>query len=190
MSFEARIADDPPTVLFAEQLRDGRLAIGTRVQNQAGDWKAGELHFLDPGVVLDLSAWLAAAVEKRWLDTVRERQVKPLRTAEELYGEGPGAIAQLAQDTLSEIPPSLLRRAMILLANAIGPEARQRLIERLNGTGNRSEDLELRRQLADEHEALGYAVAAAALYDALARGILLEDIVDDSNSTAASQDGL
>jgi hypothetical protein len=189
VSFEARIADDPPTVLVAEQLRDGRLALGTRIQNQAGDWKAGELHLLEPGVILDFSAWLAGAVERGWLDTVRERQIRPLRTAEDLYGEGPGAIMQLAQDTLGEIPPTLLRRAMILLANAIGPEARQRLVERLNETESRSEDLELRRQLADEHEALGYAVAAAALYDALARGVLLEDIQDDSSTTAGSGNG-
>lgn len=185
MRFEARIADDPPTILIAEQLRDGRVALGTRVQERTGEWKAGALNFLDPAIVMDLSAWLATSVERGWLDTIRERQLSPLRTAEDLYGEGPGGIARLAQDTLAEVPPALLRRAMILLANSIGPEARQRLVERLNETGSRSEDLELRRQLADEHEALGYAVSAAALYDALACGILPKDIVEDASAENA-----
>src|SRR5690606_7512612 len=105
-----------------------------------------------------------------------------LRTAEALYGEGPGAISRLARDTISEIPPELLRRAMILLANAIGPAARQRLVGRLNRTEVGAEDEELRRRLADEHEALGYAVAAAGLFDALARGVLLEDLAGDGDA--------
>ena len=179
MSFEARISDNPPTILVAERLRDGRLAFGTRVQTPGGEWKAGELHLLDPTIMLDLAAWLDRKVEGDWLETVRERQVEPLRTAEALYGEGPGAVARLAHDTLSEIPPDLLRRAMILLANSIGPSARQRLIGQLNETQVGAEDQELRRRLADEHEALGYAVAAAALFDAVARGVLLEDFAED-----------
>lgn len=182
MSFEARISDDPPTILIAEQLRDGRLALGTRVQSKSGAWEPGELHLLDPAVMLDLAAWLARKVEDGWLETVRERQLEPLRTAEELYGEGPGAVTHLAHDTLAEIPPELLRRAMLLLANAIGPAARQRLVGRLNQTVVGAEDEELRRRLADEHEALGYAVAAAALFDAVARGILLEDFVEDDSA--------
>lgn len=175
-TFEARIADDPPTVLIAERLRDGRIALGTRVQRRDGEWTAGELHFLDPIVQLDLASWLAPAVEAGWLETIRERRADPLRTAGELYGEGPGAVMRFALDTLAEIPPNLLRTALILLANAVGPRARARLVERLNETANRAEDLELRRRLADESESFAYAVAAAALFDALEEGIYPEDL--------------
>lgn len=175
MSFEALISDDPPTLLVAERLRDGRLALGTRVRDTAGTWVPGEVHFLPATLPLDLAAWLAPAVEAGWIDTVRQRQAEPLRTAGELYGEGPGALRQLAFDTLAEIPPDLLGRAMILLANSVGPNARERLVERLNETDSRSEEMELRRQLADENEAFAYAVAAAALFDALSRGLLPED---------------
>ena len=51
---------------------------------------------------------------------------------------------------------------------------RERLIQRLNRTSNRSEDAALRRRLADEHEAFAYAVASAALFDALGRRLLDE----------------
>ena len=119
---------------------------------------------------------MAPVVESGWLETVRQRQADPLRTAEDLYGEGPGALRQLAVDTLAEIPPSLLRLAMVLLANAVGPRARERLVGRLNETSDRSEDMELRRRIADENEAFAYAIAAAALFDALDRGILPEDL--------------
>lgn len=176
MSFEALISDDPPTMLIAERLRDGRMALGTRVQDTEGRWQAGELHLLDPAVQLDLAAWLAPLVETDWIETVRQRQLDPLRTAEELYGEGPNALSRLAFDTLGEVHPALLRLGMILLANAIGPDARERLVERLNETDDRSEDMELRRRLADENEGFAYAVAAAALFDALARGVLAEDV--------------
>jgi hypothetical protein len=163
-------------VLIAERLRDGKVALGTRVQQRDGEWTPGELHFLDPIVQLDLASWLAPAVEAGWIDTVRERRPEPLRTAGELYGEGPGAVMKFALDTLAEIPPTLLRRAMILLANAVGPRARTRLVERLNETLNRSEDTELRRRMADESEAFAYAVAGAALFDALEEGLYPEDL--------------
>jgi hypothetical protein len=175
-SFQARISDDPPVVIVAERLRDGRLALGTRRQRPNGEWVAGEFHLLDSSVQLDLASWLAPAVEAGWIDTVRQRQADPLRTAGELYGEGPGAVSRFAFDTLEQLPPELLGRAMILLANAIGPNARARLVERLNETSNRSEDLELRRRLADENEAFAYAIAAAALFDALAHTIYPEDV--------------
>ena len=66
-----------------------------------------------------------------------------------------------------------MRRAMLLLANAIGPGARGRLVERINSTSDRSEDLLLRRRLADENESFAYAIAAAALFDALEEGAAL-----------------
>jgi hypothetical protein len=174
--FQALISTDPPTMLVAERLRDGRLALGTRVQLPNGEWKASDLSFLDPSVQLDLVAWLTPAVETGWIDTVRHRQEGPLRTAGELYGEGPGAVTRLALDTLAEIPSALMTRAMVLLANSVGPQARQRLIERLNETSNVSEDTELRLRMADENETLAYAVAAAALFDAASRGIYPEDV--------------
>jgi hypothetical protein len=178
--FQALISEDPATMLVAERLRDGRVALGTRVQRPDGEWDVGELHLLDPTVQLDLAAWLAPAVEAGWIDTIRQRRTDPLRTAGELYGEGPGAVTRFALDTLAEIPPALVSRAMILLANAVGPRARSRLVERLNETANRSEDSELRRRLADENEAFAYAVAAAALFDALEEGVYPEDVEPDS----------
>jgi hypothetical protein len=176
--FEAWISEDPPTLLVAEQLRDGRIALGTRTRNPNGEWDPGEVHFLEPTVHLDFASWLADAVEAGWIDTVRQRQIEPIRTAGELYGEGPGALSRLAFDTLAEIPPDLLARSMMLLANAMGPHARERLVERLNETPDRSEDLELRRRIADENETFAYAIAAAALFDAMARGVYPEDVGD------------
>jgi len=173
--FQLQIADSPPVVLVAERLRDGRVALGTRVQRPTGDWDPGELHLLDPSVQLALAAWLTPAVESGWIDTVRQRQVDPLRTAEELHGEGPGALLRFGLDTLAEISPALLARAMILLANSVGPDAHGRLVERLNQTTNPLEDAELRRRIADENETFAYAVAAAALFDALDRGVAAED---------------
>ena len=90
-AFEAVIQRDPPTVLHAEWLRDGRVALGTRHQRADGEWEAGELHVLDPAVCLDLSAWLSPIVLDGWLASIRERQGEPLKTAHELYGEGPAA---------------------------------------------------------------------------------------------------
>lgn len=169
-TLEIVIGDAPRTVLFAERLRDGRIALGTRSVERDGEWRAGELHLLEPTAYLELAAWLAPAVEESWADTVRARGAESLRTAEELYGEGTAGVRRLAAEMAAELPASLLSRAMTLLANSIGPEARERLVARLNATGSVSEDAWLRRRLADEREAFAYAVAAAALYDAIARG--------------------
>lgn len=173
--FEVTLQDDPPTVLHAEWLRDGRVAIGTRHQRRDGSWEAGELNLLTPSVCLDLAAWLSPVVAAGWIDAVRERQEEPLQTARELYGEGAPAAERLAVEMLQEIPPELLVRGLLLLANSMGPENRERLIQRLNRTSSRSEDAILRRRLADEHEAFAYAFAAAGIFDALARGILEEE---------------
>lgn len=170
-AFETRIGEEPESVLYAERLRDGRVALGTRTRRADGEWEPGELHLLDPGAYLDLAAWLAGPVQGAWIDTVRDRQVEPLRTARELYGDDPGAVERLTERLLREIPPELVARGMILLANSIGPGSRARLVERLNRTEDPSEDAELRRRLADEHEAFAYVVAAAALFDALASGL-------------------
>jgi hypothetical protein len=172
--FEVVIQRDPPTVLHAEWLRDGRVALGTRHQRRDGSWEAGELQVLEPGVCLDLAAWLSPVVLEGWIESVRERQGDPLQTAQELYGEGAAAAERLALEMLGEIPPELLVRGLVLLANSMGPESRERLIQRLNRTSSRSEDAALRRRLADEHEAFAYAVAAAALFDAIARRLLDE----------------
>jgi hypothetical protein len=176
--FEARLADDPPTVLYAELLRDGRVAVGTRRQERDGSWTPGELHLLEPSAALDLAAWLSPLVEQSWAEAIRDRRAEPLRTARELYGEGPGGAERLGREMLREIPPELLARALILLANSIGPEARVRLVSQLNHTTSASEDSALRRRLADENEAFAYAVAAAALFDALARGATEEPDAD------------
>lgn len=167
---EIVLQEDPPTLLHAEWLRDGRVAMGTRRQRRDGTWDAGELYVLEPSACLDLAAWLTPIVVAGWIDSVRERQAEPLRTAHELYGEGEPAATRLAMEMLRELPPDLLARGLILLANSIGPENRERLIQRLNRTGDRSEDSALRRRLADEHEALAYVVAAAGVLDAVARG--------------------
>jgi hypothetical protein len=166
-SFEVRLVEDPPTVLYAERLRDGRVALGTRVRGRDGAWEPGELHLLEPPAYLGLASWLAGPVEDAWIDTVRARQDEPLRTVHELYGDEPGGVERLTEQVLREIPRELLVRAFILLANAIGPDSRARLVERLNRTDDVSEDAELRRRLADEHEAFAYVVAAAALFDAM-----------------------
>lgn len=179
MSFQTQISDDPQTLLVAERLRDGRIALGTRVRRADGEWEAGELLFLPVSAQLALAAWLAPLVESNWADTVRQRQADPLRTAGELYGEGPSALRQLALDTIEEMPPDLLARAMILLANSIGPDARERLVERINETDDRSEEMELRRRMADENQTFAYAISAAALFDALSRGMIPEDAGND-----------
>ena len=168
---EIRIADDPPLVLHAERLRDGRLAIGTRRGRRDGEWEAGELHLLEPVAFLDLAGWLAGPVEEAWTEVIRDRRDAPLRTASELYGPGADGVQRLAEEMLRQVPPALLARGMILLANAIGPESRSRLVRRLNRTENVSEEQALRRRMAEESEAFAYAVAAAALYDALAAGV-------------------
>ena len=113
-----------------------------------------------------------------WIGSVRERQEEPLKTARELFGEGAEAAERLALEMLREIPPELLVRGLVLLANSMGPENRARLVQRLNRTTERPEDAALRRRLADEHEAFAYSVAAAALFDALARR-LLDEVEED-----------
>ncbi|HEV2130295.1 MAG TPA: hypothetical protein VGR27_04305 [Longimicrobiaceae bacterium] len=169
--FTAPLDDDLGTVLFAERLRDGRIALGTRTPRGDGEWEHGELHLLSPSTALALTGWLAPVVSDAWLATVRERGAEQLRTAYDLHGEGVGAVQRLALDVLQEIPPELLVRALLLLINSIGPEARQRRVERLNRTPDRSEEAALRRQLVEEREAFAYAIAAAALFDALAQGL-------------------
>lgn len=167
--------EEPRTVLFAEKLRDGRVALGTRTLGRDGEWVPGELHLLEPSTYLDLAAWLAPAVEAEWIATVRERRAEPLRTAGELYGEEAGAVERVAQEILEQIPPALLARAMILLANSMGPQARARLIDRLNRIPPGSEEQMLRRQITEEGEAFAYVVAAAGLFDALDQGLTPDD---------------
>jgi hypothetical protein len=163
------LGDDGDTELFAERLRDGRIVIGTRERTTDG-WKPHGLHVLNRAAFLALAGWLAEPVEEAWLDTVRERQDQQLRTAHDLFGTEADAAERLASEMLRHLPPALLRRALILLVNSIGPEARSRLVQRLNRTADVSEEGQLRRDLAETDEALGYAVAAASLLDAIGRG--------------------
>lgn len=163
---EIVLSETPRTVLFAERLRDGRVALGTR-SNEGGQLRVGELHLLDSAALTALAAWLAPAVEESWLATVRERQEESLRTAHDLYGEGSQAVDRFATDVLRQIPDDLMVRALILLVNSIGPAARASLVSRLNSTPDSAEDLAIRQRLAQEHETFAYGVAAAALYDAL-----------------------
>lgn len=172
--FEVVIQEAPAVVLYAERLRDGRIALGTREERSEGDWDPGEMHILEPRAMLALAAGVAPWVNDAWIDSVRERQPAPLETAAELYGAGPDGATRLAMEMLAQIPPSLMARGLILLANAIGPDSRHRLVHQLNRTTDRTADDVLRRQLSEEHEAFGYAVAAAALFDALARGVVEE----------------
>ncbi len=174
--FTIPLGDDPGAVLFAERLRDGRIALGTRFAREDGQWEHGELHLLSPRAALALASWLAPAVFDGWIPAVRERRTEQLRTAYDLHGEGAGAVRRLALEVLQEIPPELLVRGLLLLINSIGPEARQRMVARLNRTMDPSEEAALRRQLAEEREAFAYAVAAAALFDALD-----QDLTDEGN---------
>lgn len=166
--------DDEHTCVRAELLKDGRLAIGTRAKNRAGGWDAGDLVILERRASLALAAWLAPLVEEAWVDTARRHQEAQLRTARDLHGEGAHAAERLAGEMLHEVPFALRRRALLLLANAIGPETRERLIARLNEIPAAPDDAELRRRLAEEREAFAYTLAAAALYDALAEGAVGE----------------
>lgn len=173
--FTLPLDDDPGAELFAERLRDGRIALGTRTVKAGGEWEHGELHLLSPATAAALAGWLAPLVSDVWLPTVRERAAEQLRTAYDLHGEGAGAVRRLAFEVLQEIPSELLVRAMLLLISSIGPEARQRTVARLNRTPDASEEAALRRQLAEEREAFAYAIAAAALFDALVQGLPDED---------------
>jgi hypothetical protein len=132
------------------------------------------LQLLEPAVCLDLAAWLSPIVLDGWIESVRERQMEPLQTAQELFGEGAAGAERLAVEMLREIPSELIVRGLVLLANSMGPENRERLVQRLNRTSSGAEDAALRRRLADEHEAFAYAVAAASLFDALARRLVEE----------------
>jgi hypothetical protein len=172
---EIPLADEPEAALLLDRLRDGRLAVGIRPSPRRGD--RAELAVLDTPAALALASWLSTAVEDAWRPSVREHRDEQLRIAFELHGPGTASVEALAAALLREIPPGLLARALILLANAIGPDARARMVARLNATPSVSEDAELRRRLAEEGEAFGYAVAAAAVFDALASGAAEE--VDD-----------
>lgn len=149
-------ATDDGGTLRAERLRDGRVALS----GPAG------MVLLDGAGARALAGWLAPLVEEGWLDTVRAQADGPLRTADDLYGEDPDRARRLGAAMLLEMPPHLVRRALALLANAIGPASRERLVDALNRTGDRSDDLRLRRRLAEEGDSFAYAVAAAALWDA------------------------
>ncbi|MBA4158649.1 MAG: hypothetical protein H0X65_14405 [Gemmatimonadetes bacterium] len=163
------LSGDPDTVLHVEQLRDGRVAIGVRRRSKNGEWTGSDLYLLDERSCLAMAGWLSPIVEDSWIGTVRERQAAQLRTSQELYGEEADGAALMADAVLKQIPAALMRRALLLLINAIGPETRNRLIEHLNRTGDMSEDAWLRRRLDEEQEAFAYAVAAAALFDVIDR---------------------
>jgi hypothetical protein len=162
--FRAPLDDEEGAEFAAARLRDGRVALGSRPE---GEDAGGEMHVLRPASALALAAWLAPVVEREWIGTVRERLPEQHATADDLYGDAPDALRRLARQLLDEIPPRLIARALILLANAIGPEARERIVGSLNRTTDFSEDAMLRRRLSEEREAFGYAIAAAALFDAL-----------------------
>jgi hypothetical protein len=168
--FSAPLTEEGDVVLFAERLRDGRLALGTRRWDGA-EWKPSELHLIERPAYLALAGWLGRIVEESWIESVRERQEESLRTAQDLYGDAADGAERLAVEMMRQLPPSLLRRALLLLVNSIGPESQNRLVERLNLTGDRSEDAQIRRRLAEAQEALAYAVAAAALFDAIEEGL-------------------
>jgi hypothetical protein len=157
------------SVLTAERLRDGRIAMRTNEPEGVGTSTGGELTILGPREALELTGWLATAVEEGWLRTVRDRAAEIHRTARELYGDEHDAERRLADVMVSELPPALLRRAFVLLVNSIGPASRERLVTRLNETDDFSEEAILRRRLAEEQEAFGYAIAAAALFDLIHR---------------------
>lgn len=168
---EIPLSDHPPTVLYAEPLRDGRVALGTRTRGADGRWHAGELHVLEPAAYLALGAWLAAPIERAWIDTVRERREAQLRTAADLYGPGSAAAQRLAEEVLRELPRPLLVRALVLLLNSLGPAAHERHVAALNAAPPGPEEEELRRRLEELREGFAYALSAAALLDAVASGI-------------------
>ncbi len=177
--FETPIGGDPRAVLYAERLRDGRIALGTRMQQENGEWRNGELHVLGTPEYLALAGWLGEHVETAWVDTLRERRAAQLRTASDLYGGGAEAAERLALETLREVPASLLVRALLLLANSVGPQSRERAVLRLNRTPDPSEEAALRRRLAEEQEAFAFSVAAAALFDAIDRGLASDEAAED-----------
>lgn len=163
------VALDAGEVLVADRLRDGRVALGTRVRVPGGEWKTGALHLLPPEAALALAAWLTPVVEREWSRTVRDHLGDQLATADDLYGDEPGRVERLAERLVAELPPRLLARALVLLANAIGPAGRERLVETINATSDPSEEAMLRRRLAEEGDAFAYVVAAAALFASMDR---------------------
>jgi hypothetical protein len=165
------LTDQPTTVLHAERLRDGRVALGTRTQAADGHWTAGELHLLEPTAFLALGAWLAQPIEEAWIGSVRERREEQLRTAQDLYGPGAGSVRRLADDVLRELPRPLLVRAMILLLNSLGPAEHDRRVAQLNAEPAGPAEDELRRALEELREGFAYALSAASLFDALEAGV-------------------
>ncbi len=161
------LGGDPPAILHAERLRDGRVALGTRLRGSDGEWEAGEMLVLPPGAAAALAGWLAPVVEAEWDDTVRDRLRDQLRTAQDLYGAADDGPRRLAEGILAEIPPRLLARALVLLAASIGPATRSALVDALNRTRDFSEEAMLRRRLAEEGDAFAFVVAAAALFRVL-----------------------
>jgi hypothetical protein len=168
---ELLVHDTPPTILYTERLKDGRIALGTRVQSTAGAWHAGELHVLEPAAYLALAGWLAEPVAEAWLAPVRDRRDGQLRTAQDLYGPGAAGAQRLADDLLREVPRPLLVRALLLLVNSLGPAEHSRLVGQINATPPGPEEEELRRRLAEQREGFAYALAGAALLDAIEAGL-------------------
>jgi hypothetical protein len=146
--------------LHAERRADGGVTLSV------DGAPAGEMALSAPDAAA-LAGWLTPTVQREWMDTVREHLAAQLSTADALYGDEKDGTRRFAMALLEEVPPALLARALVLLANDVGPRGRERLVERINGTGDFSEDLMLRRRLADEGDAFAYVVAAAALLDAL-----------------------
>ncbi|HET6762134.1 MAG TPA: hypothetical protein VFH27_00645 [Longimicrobiaceae bacterium] len=146
--------------LRAERRRDGGVSLS--VEGAPG----GEMVLSGPDAAA-LAGWLTPTVQREWMDTVREHLAAQLATADALYGDEKDGTRRFAMALLDEVPPALLSRALVLLANDVGPRGRERLVGRINATGDFSEDLQLRRRLADEGDAFAYVVAAAALLDAL-----------------------
>jgi hypothetical protein len=163
--FRADLDGGSGAALHAERMRDGRVALAARGPD--GEWAAGEAQVLSPAAAAALAGWLAATVQREWMGTVRQHLDSQLATADALYGEERDGLRRLGHQLLDQVPPGLLARAMVLLANSIGPDARERLVAALNRTRDFSEDLILRRRLAEEGDAFAYVVAAAAVFDAL-----------------------
>jgi hypothetical protein len=163
--FRAELVGAGGAALVAERLRGGGVALSVR--GPAGEWAAGDVHVLPPAAAAALAGWLSPAVQREWLGTVRQRVDEQLATAEALYGGEQGGLRRLGHRLLEEVPPGLLARALVLLAGSIGPDARERLVTVLNRTADFSEDLMLRRRLAEEGDAFAYVVAAAAVFDSL-----------------------
>jgi hypothetical protein len=163
--FRAELEGAAAAALVAERRGDGAVALSAR--GPEGEWSAAQVHVLPPAAASALAGWLAPSVVQEWMGTVRQHLDAQLATAEALYGGEPGGLRRLGHKLLEELPPGLLARALVLLAGSIGPDARERIVGSLNRTTDFSEDLILRRRLAEEGDAFAYVVAAAAVFDAL-----------------------